>query len=70
MLKKLNREAEEFPLPKGCDVAIKVGREWHTCSQPRGHKTNHSCKHYEWDNDEEMWDSPTDKAQRVRIEQA
>jgi len=67
MINKKEIVKEAFFMKSQCGVAVKIGNEWHTCNEEEGHKGLHGCKHYEWDNDQEMFDKPTDKGQKVRF---
>lgn len=67
MIEKRDVEGKEFPMKPQCSLAVKVGNEWHTCNKPIGHDGKHECKHYEWNDDETMFDKPMEKAQQVRF---
>lgn len=64
---KKDNEVEEFPLPPSCKVAWKVGKEWHTCNLPVGHKGPHECKHYRTDDKDEIYSAPKENAQRIMV---
>lgn len=42
----VEKEGKEFPLPPKCNMAWKVGNEWHRCHLPTGHKGPCECSHY------------------------
>lgn len=67
---KKDVEKDEFCLPPSCKLAWKVGREWHTCNLPAGHKGPHECKHFMTDDKDEIFTAPRENAQRVLVVQS